>query len=375
MRVLMTGGGTGGHVYPALAIAEIIKANIPDAEIAFVGTKKGIENRLVPKAGYKLYHVEIQGVERSLSPKNIKTAYLIMTSPHKAKRIIDEFKPDVVIGTGGYVSWPLLRAAASRGVPCIVHESNAKAGLAVRQVQSCVDMILTSFDQTANGLKYKEKIVNVGNPLRIKYGSISRAEARAKLNIDEKKFVVLSFGGSLGALAINEAAMSLMKDFSSSEDGVVHLHACGRRYSEEFSKNFEAQGFGKNTNIILLDYIYDMPLYMSAADVIICRAGAMTLAELSMMGKPAVLIPSPNVTDNHQYANAEVIANGGGAFLVTEDENMCANVSEAIRKLYQDRKLCEKMGKDMLKFARPDAGKTIYDTIIKLIESKSKIKK
>ena len=166
MRVLMTGGGTGGHVYPALAIAQIIKNNVPGAEIAFVGTKRGIENRLIPEAGYCLYHIEIQGLRRSLSPSNFKTAYLVMTSPKKAKEIIREFKPDLVIGTGGYVCWPLLRAAASMGIPSMVHESNALPGVAVRQLQGKVDVILTNFAQTAQLLKAKEKIVHVGNPLR-----------------------------------------------------------------------------------------------------------------------------------------------------------------------------------------------------------------
>lgn len=374
MRVLLTGGGTGGHVYPALAIAEIIKMNIPDAEIAFVGTKKGIENKLVPPEGYRLYHVEIQGISRSLSPKNIKTAYLILTSPRKAKKIIEEFKPNLVIGTGGYVCWPLLRAAASMGIPCMVHESNACPGLAVKQVQKSVDVILTSFKETEEKLTSKEKVVNVGNPLRLKYELADKDEARRKLKIPEDvKLTVLSFGGSLGAKGINDTALSVMESFSSKRDGVIHFHATGSRYFDEFKSALSEKGLTNRENIRVSDYIYDMPLYMAAADVVICRAGAMTIAELAMIGKPAILIPSPNVTDDHQYKNAKVIEDGGGAILVREDADMLENVADALERLYADKSICESMSCAMAGFARPDAGKNIYGEIVKLLDRKSKI--
>ena len=371
MRVLMTGGGTGGHVYPALAIAEYIKAKEPDSEIAFVGTEKGIENKLVPAAGYKLYHVEIQGIYRSLSPKNIKTAYLIMVSPYKAKKIIKEFRPDIVIGTGGYVCWPLLRAASSMGIPSMVHESNAYAGLAVRQVQGCVDRVLTSFEETAERLKAKEKIVNVGNPLRINCSAYSQAEARRKLGIsDGKEFVVLSFGGSLGAKGINDAAIEIMRSFSSKKADTLHYHACGSRFYDEFLSEARKDGLDKSQHIVISDYIFDMPLYMAAADVVICRAGAMTLSELAMMGKPAILIPSPNVTDDHQYKNAKVVADRGGAFLVKEGEEASARVCKAVESLWADRKLRSEMSSAMSAMARPDAGEKIYSEILKLTEKK-----
>lgn len=371
MRVLMTGGGTGGHVYPALAIAEIIKTNVPDAEIAFVGTKKGIENRLVPAEKYPLYHVEIQGISRSLSPKNIRTAYLILVSPHRSKKIIEEFKPDIVIGTGGYVSWPLLCAASDMGIPCMVHESNAYAGLAVRQLQKRVDKILTSFEETAEHLKCKDKVVNVGNPLRQKYGAIDKMSARRKLGIpDSAGFVVLSFGGSLGADAINEASMAVMRSFSLTHGDVFHFHACGTRNYEALKEEYKSISEASDGRISASDYIYDMPLYMSAADLIICRAGAMTLAEIATLSKPAILIPSPNVTENHQYKNAKVIADGGGAVLVEENGDMCRTVCESIEKIYSDRELCDRMGKNIHKFARLDAGKRIYEEIVKLINKK-----
>ena len=331
MRVLMTGGGTGGHVYPALAIAEIIKKNVPGAEIAFVGTEKGIENRLVPEAGYCLYHIRIQGIRRSLSLSNLKTAYLVLTSPRKAKEIIQDFKPDVVIGTGGYVCWPLLRAASSMGIPSMVHESNALPGVAVRQLQRRVDVILTNFAQTAELLKAKERVVHVGNPLRGECGTVSREEARRKLNLPNDRFVVLSFGGSLGAQKLNEASVELMRSFGSEHEDVIHVHAGGTRGYENARALFSGYGLDRCDRLQLKEYIYNMPLYMAAADLVICRAGAMTLTELASMGKAAILIPSPNVTDNHQYKNAKVLSDAGAAKLIQESEYTGEAFCELVR--------------------------------------------
>ena len=373
MRVLMTGGGTGGHVYPALAIAQIIKNNVPGAEIAFVGTKRGIENRLIPEAGYCLYHIEIQGLRRSLSPSNFKTAYLVMTSPKKAKEIIREFKPDLVIGTGGYVCWPLLRAAASMGIPSMVHESNALPGVAVRQLQGKVDVILTNFAQTAQLLKAKEKIVHVGNPLRGECETLRREEARRKLNIPMDQFMILSFGGSLGAQKLNEAAVGLMRSFGSTKENVTHVHAGGARGYENARSLFSAYGLDRNERLILKDYIYDMPLYMAAADLVICRAGAMTLTELAKMGKAAILIPSPNVTDNHQYKNAKVLADAGAAKLLEEadytEEGFCALVND----LYENEEERNAMSEGIRAFASEDVEKRIYEEICALLRRKKVI--
>lgn len=374
MRVLLTGGGTGGHVYPALAIAEIIKKKDPQAEIAFVGTKKGIENKLVGAAGYKLYHVEISGIRRSLSPKNIKTAYLILTSPYKAKKIIKEFSPDIVIGTGGYVSWPLLRAAADMGIPSMIHESNALAGLAVRKLQKYVDVTLTNFEETAEQLDKTGKIVNVGNPMRVRPAEMSKSEARKELGINENDFTVLSFGGSLGALKVNEAILTVMKNFSVKEKGVTHCHAWGSLYNGEFTAKADAEGISGD-NIKLDEYIYNMSLYMTAADVVICRAGAMTLSELAVMSKPAILVPSPNVTDNHQYKNAKVVADRGGAFLVCESETMSDEIIACLDKLRGDKALRDKMGEQISTLARHDAGEAIYNEMVKLVTVNEKIKR
>lgn len=373
LRVLLTGGGTGGHINPALAIADIIKMNDPDAQIAFVGTQKGLENRLVPKENYKLYHIEIQGIRRSLSLSNVKTAYLVLTSPSKAKKIIREFKPDIVIGTGGYVCWPLLKAASSMGIPTMLHESNALPGVAVRQLQNKVDVILTNFKATAELLNTEQKIVNVGNPLRKSYATVDRTEARKKLGIDESKFVILSFGGSLGAPRVNEAAIDVMRNFSSKNDNVVHYHSGGSRGYENAARLFAGYGLEKDERLVLKEYIYDMPLYMAAADIVICRAGAMTLTEIAMMKKAAILIPSPNVADNHQYKNAKVLSDAGAAMLIEEKDLNEESITNAVEQLYSDRSARERMEEAVSAFCNRNAGKLIYEEMNLLLSVNEKI--
>jgi UDP-N-acetylglucosamine--N-acetylmuramyl-(pentapeptide) pyrophosphoryl-undecaprenol N-acetylglucosamine transferase len=375
LRVLLTGGGTGGHINPALAIADIIKMNVPDAHIAFVGTEKGLENRLVPKENYKLYHIEIQGIKRSFSLSNVKTAYLVLTSPSKAKKIIQEFKPDIVIGTGGYVCWPLLKAASSMGIPTMVHESNALPGVAVRQLQKKVDVILTNFKATEELLDTDKKIVNVGNPLRKTYATVDREEARKKLCIDSSKFVILSFGGSLGAQRVNEAAVNVMRNFSSKKEDVIHYHSGGSRGYENAMRLFVGYGLEKDESLVLKDYIYDMPLYMAAADLVICRAGAMTLTEIAMMKKAAILIPSPNVADNHQYKNAKVLADAGAAMLIEEKDLNEESITKAVEQLYSDASMRKKMEEAISVFCNRDAGKLIYEEMSSLLSINEKIVK
>ena len=219
MRVLLSGGGTAGHINPALAIAAKIKSEVPEAEIAFVGTPKGMENRLVTKAGYKLYHVEVSGFQRKLTLKNIKSAWRALVSPIKAKKIIKEFKPDIVIGTGGYVSWPVLKAASSMKIPTAIHEQNALAGVTTKTLSGMVDRVMISFEATRGELRAKnENIILTGNPVRAELFLINREEERARLGIGEEPYVV-SCGGSLGARAINEAVLGIVKKGGFAENG------------------------------------------------------------------------------------------------------------------------------------------------------------
>lgn len=367
----MTGGGTGGHVNPAIAIANTIKRNEPDSEILFVGTEKGIENKLTAAEGYPIRHVEIQGFKRSLSLKNIKAAYLAFVSPKRAEKIVKEFKPDVVIGTGGYVCWPVLVAASRLGVPTAVHESNAYPGVAVRKLQPYVDRILLNFEESAEYLTAKDKIIHVGNPLRGSFGICDRDEARKKLGIPDKyKFFILSYGGSLGAEKVNEAVLDLMDTYCKEHPEVLHLHATGAIELEAASKQFHEKGLDKCENIKLVEYIYDMPLQMAAADIVISRAGAMTVSELAMLGKTSIMIPSPNVTNNHQYKNAKVIEDMGGCVLI-EEKNLCdGRLKAEVTRLIGDPDLRRKMGEAISHFADLDANKLIYMEIKKIIRER-----
>ena len=371
MRVLLTGGGTGGHINPALAIAEIIKSREPDSEIAFIGTEKGLENSLIPKEGYKLYHNNIYGIRRSLSPKNLITAYYILTSPSKAKKIIKKFEPDVVIGTGGYVCWPNIKAAAKLGIPTALHESNATPGLAVRKLQNTADLIMTNFESTIGMLSTDKKVIRVGNPLRLAYNSVDKAEARRRLGIpDDIKFIILSFGGSLGAEKINEAAIDIMRGFSATHEDVMHIHSGGKRFYPNARELFAAYGLEKNPRLDMREYIHDMATYMAAADLVLCRAGAMTLTELSATKKASILIPSPNVTGNHQYKNAAEFEKAGAAVLIEEKNMNYDDTIAAVEKIYSDSSLRENMGNAAATLSNSDAGVRIYEEISALVSSK-----
>ena len=373
MRVLMSGGGTGGHINPALAIADTIKQNDPGAEIAFVGTPKGKESELVPRAGYPLHYVKIQGISRSLSPKNLKTLWYIMTAPGKAAKLIDEFKPDIVIGTGGYACWPTLAAAAKKGIPTMVHESNAIPGLAVRKLQNQVDRILINFEKTADKLSAdRKKIVKVGNPLRGGFGTITSQFARQKLGVDEFNHIVMCFGGSLGSEMLNKCGKEFMPLCAKSHPETLYVHVAGTRYYENMKRELVEAGLDKCPNIKLFDYIHDMPYWMAAADVVVARAGAMTISELSLMKKACVLIPSPNVVDNHQYKNAKVLADQRAAVLIQESELVGDKYSKAILALINNDEARLAMSERIGQFADPSANKNIYDEMLKLIEFKKK---
>ncbi|MCQ2423412.1 MAG: undecaprenyldiphospho-muramoylpentapeptide beta-N-acetylglucosaminyltransferase [Clostridia bacterium] len=378
MRVLMTGGGTGGHVNPALAIAHTIMENEPGSEIAFVGTSHGIENKLVPAAGYKLYHVEVQGISRSLTPKNLKAAYLALTSPGKAKKIIREFRPDIVIGTGGYVSWPVCKAASEMGIPMALHESNAVPGVALKMLSSVADRVYLNFEGTGDELKRKDNLLRVGNPLRGQFSTLTREEARQALGVpDQYRYFILSYGGSMGAEHVNDAVLDLMDRFTRQHPEVYHIHATGSIEWELCGSQFKSRGLDKCENIKLVEYIYDMPLQMAAADLTINRAGAMTVSELAMTGKPSIFIPSPNVTNNHQYKNAKVLEDAGAALLIEEKDLGDGRLVDAVARLLSPDGETERraIGENVRAFAVSDANKRIYLDVKKLVaEYKSKNK-
>ena len=370
MRVLLTGGGTAGHINPALAIAETIKQNAPGSEIAFVGIRNGKETDLVPREGYPLYFVNSVGFHRPIwSPRNLRAAWCAMTSPHdrKTRKILDDFRPDIVIGTGGYACWPIMKAAINRGIPTAVHESNAMPGLAVRQLKDRVDRIWVNFERTSELIERPDKTLRVGNPLRREFGTVSPDAARKRLGIEPDRLLLLSFGGSLGAKAVNDAAFEVMKEYGASHPELLHIHVTGKGNFQEEEERFHAVGLDACPNCIIKDYLYDMPLYMAAADLVIARAGAMTTSELARMGKAAILIPSTNVVDNHQFVNADTLAKAGAAYLLEEKDLETAGcAADAVRTLLEDFAKRKSMQEAIRKFADRDANQLIWKEITKL---------
>ena len=369
MRVLMTGGGTGGHINPAVAIAHTIQKNHPEAEIAFVGTRRGKEKELVPKEGYPLYFVNVQGIERSLSLRNIKALYLAWVSPKHAEKLLLQYRPDLVVGTGGYACWPVMKAATKLGIPTAVHESNALPGLAIRKLQNHVDRIFINFEQTEEKIRkrHRAKIMRVGNPLREGFGGMSYEAARKKLGIPEGTKVVLSFGGSLGSERLNQAALELIRDLAVAHPEIRIIHSCGSVKYEAAHAEFCRMGLEGLPNVELTPYIYDMPTKMAAADVVICRAGAMTVSELALMKKPCIMVPSPNVTDNHQYKNAKALADRSAVVLLEEKDMVPGKMTETLTALLADAEERQRMGENIADFALADANRLIYDELMRMI--------
>ena len=369
MRVLLTGGGSGGHVNPAIAIADTIRANQPDAEIAFVGVKGGKECDLVPRAGYPLFFVESQGIRRSLSPSNIKALVTAVTSPHskQTKDILTDFKPDIVIGTGGYVCWPLLRAAAYAGIPTMVHESNCQPGLAVKILQHSVDTILLNFPQAMEHLQKKKKCVVVGNPLRGGFGAISKEAARQKLGLGKDEMLVLCSAGSLGSSIINEAVLEMLRLMAPSRPDTRFVLSAGKRNIEAARALYHEYELDRCPNVTVEDYLYDMPTQVAAADVVISRAGAMSLSEVARMGKACVIIPSPHVADNHQLRNAMAMAEREAALMVEEKDFSGGALPLAVNALLDDADLRRRLEKNIRSFVNEDANRLIYEKIVEAV--------
>ena len=369
LKVLMTGGGTGGHVNPAIAIADTIKRRSPDAEIAFVGTSRGIENKLVPKAGYPLHHVEIQGLRRKLTLSNLKTAYLTITSVSKAKKLLKAFQPDLVVGTGGYVSFPVIKAASTMGIPTALHESNAVPGMTVKLLERHLDLLFVNFEESKQYLKYPDKALRVGNPLRSAIHI--NTNAKETLGIAHKyRDFLLSCGGSMGAEPINLCMLQLMKKYISRHPEILHVHASGSLEYEATKKLFEEEGLERFSNIRLCEYIYDMPLQMAAADLMINRAGSITLSELALTKKPCILIPSPYVTNNHQYKNAKVLADKGAAILIEEKDLDADVLAQKLDDLFSHREKLHELSRRIGQTAVPDANDRIYDALMELLSKK-----
>ena len=366
MRVLFTGGGTAGHINPALAAAGYLKSKNPNAEILFVGNKGGMEERLVPPAGYDIKTIHISGFQRKLTPKNIirnvQTVARLATSSAESRKIIKEFKPDVCVGTGGYVSGPVIREAAKMGIPCVVHESNAFPGVTIKMLAKSVKTVMLAVEDAKKYFDESVNIVMTGNPVRPEILKTNRQEARIALGLDERP-VVLSFGGSLGAANINKAMVTVLKN--SSESGKLqHIHGYGQ-HDENFLHDLKAAGVDpeKSKNIRVLEYINNMAQCLAAADLVISRSGAITLTEIEALGKGSILIPSPNVAENHQYHNAMALVNRGAAEILEEKELSGQALLEKVNKIFAESGRVETLGIEAKKMSVSDANERIYQVI------------
>ncbi len=366
MRLLLTGGGTAGHVNPALAIAEIFLENRKDTELFFVGTPNGMERRLVEKAKIPYFPIEISGFKRSLSPHNIKALYQAAISPHAAKRLLKDIRPDLAIGTGGYVSWPTLLAASRLGIKTALHESNAFPGLATRKLAGHTDLVLLNFSSAKEHLP-PCKTLHVGCPTLPSFCRYTKEEARKKLGIQKGARVIVSFGGSLGAAPLNHAALSLLKEYILKNPNICFMHGYGARYAKEFQEKLQKDFKNLPKRISFLPYLEDMPLRMSAADLLICRAGAMTLTEASLTHSPAILIPSPNVTADHQTKNAEAFQKAGGGVMIKEEDLWEGVLTDKVKQILENDALRRRMEEGAAAFSPPDANQRIYRALSNLL--------
>ena len=369
MKVLIAAGGTAGHINPALAIAGRIKAGCPEAEIHFAGRRKGMEYDLVTRAGYTFHHIEVNGIQRSLTPKNIARNiaavwHLALAMP-RAGAMLRQLQPDLVIGAGGYVSGPVLQAAARRGIPTAIHEQNAFPGVTNKILAKEVDVVFAASAAAVDRLGAPDKTLVVGNPVRPEVFRQDRAAARKALGAGDR-VVLLSFGGSLGARRINEVVADLAAWHTKNRD-FLHIHATGSRGVELFRRLGLEKGFAGAKQLQVKEYIQDMPRMLAAADLVISRAGALTLAELEAAGRAAILIPSPNVAENHQYYNALELEKAGAAVVVEEKDLTGEKLIELVDRLTSRPETLAEMGQKARALARPDSLDLILDRLCQLV--------
>ena len=348
MRVLIAAGGTAGHINPALAIAAHLKERHPDTEIAFAGRREGMEYGLVEKQGYPFYHIEVQGIQRSLTPhnimRNIKALWYLSSAGRKSRKILRDFGPDLVIGTGGYVSGPIVLSAAKQGIPTAIHEQNAFPGVTNKILAKQVDLVFAAMPDAVEKLGAPHKTIVTGNPVRPEILRADRDSARKKLGVRPDQICLLSFGGSLGARTINQVTAELAAWHIREKKDFYHIHATGSYGVELFRTLCEERGILGDPHLRVSEYIDDMATCLAAADLVISRSGAITISELAAAGRASILIPSPNVAENHQYYNALELARPGAAVLIEEKELTGEKLVKTVDRLTKEPSKLEQMG-------------------------------
>lgn len=375
MKFLFATGGTAGHINPALAVASYIRDNYKDAEIMFIGTADHMESRLVPNAGFAFKTIEINGFKRSFSPKaivaNVKTVFKLVKSEQESKKIIRDFAPDVVIGFGGYVSGPVLQEAAKLHIPCCIHEQNAYPGITNKQLAKQVDRVMLTVEDAAKHLDCKNEPTVTGLPVRGELLNKSKKSAREELSVPDGKYLVLSFGGSLGAAPLNDSMFDIL--LRHADDGsVYHIHSVGTNGAEYLDK-FVEKGFERVSDTVVRKgtvevrkYIDNMDVCMAAADLVVGRAGASSLSEIEAMGKASILIPSPYVAENHQFHNAMALVNRNAARIIEEKDLTSESLSNMIDSLLSSQEQLFEIEKNAKSMAVLDSRERIADIIISL---------
>ena len=369
-KVIFTCGGTAGHVNPAIALAQLMHEKDPGTEFLFVGAERGLEKDLIPKAGYDFRTVHISSFHRSLKPREIRHNLIsvgnLMRAPGEARAILRQFPPDVVIGTGGYASFPMVKAAAQAGIPTVVHESNMVPGLTTKMLEGSADRIMVGFEECRRHYRRPGKIVVTGTPVRGDFFDLTRAQAREKLGLTDDRPLVVSFWGSLGASHMN----AHMEDFFRLEaaDGMPfhHIHGVGKSGYPAMTARLRADGLDHVPGLDVREYIYDMAPVMRAADLVICRAGASTISEITALATPAILVPSPYVTNNHQEKNARILERHGGAVVLLESEASGEALYRTARDILRDPQRQADMSRGMAELGIRDATKRLYDTVMSI---------
>ena len=371
MNVIFTCGGTAGHINPAISVANLLRARKPETKILFVGAEGEMETQLVPREGYDLETIKISSYSRKLTPKgiwhNLTTLKYLRDARKKADRIIRDFRPDVIVGTGGYASFPMLRQGAKRGIPTAVHEANAMPGLTTRMVADSASRIMVCFEESKAHYKHPDRVQVVGMPVRQEFLYTTRAEARARLGLGEEPLLISAWG-SQGAREMNK----IMADFLALEvrDGCPwrHVHATGS-YGWRWMPDLVAEkgvDLKAHPELDMREYIHNMPELMAAADLILTRAGASSLNEIEAAGTPCIIIPSPNVTDNHQEKNARVLERQGAAMVMLEPGLTGEALYQAAKELMQDEPRRKAMRESLQRMSVVDSAEKIYNTILEL---------
>ena len=375
MKVIFTCGGTAGHVNPALALAGMIKERRPDSEILFVGARRGIERRLIEEAGWPFKAVEVSSFHRSLKPREIRHNLIsvknFICSPAEARAILDEFPADLVVGTGGYASYPMIRAASKRGIPTAIHESNAIPGLTTKLLEKYARLIMVGFEECRKNYKHPEKVLVTGTPVRGDFFTLKRSEAKAKLGMDDGRGLIVSFWGSLGAASMNRQMAEFLA-LETKERKFHHVHGAGVVGCKAMGEYLASAGvdLGKTPEIEVREYISDMGTLMRAADLVICRAGASSSSELTALGVPAIIVPSPNVANNHQEHNARVLADAGGAVMILEKDCSGKLLYETACEILGDAQRRKAMSEAMSSLGTIDASEKIYSAIMALCKDR-----